>query len=93
MRRGKAPRLPAAALFDAQALSVAEYVMAREGARYFGELARRVRAGEPVDSVLAGARSLPRSVAGLDDSWRAWVADVGGGPGGRPGISRAPRGR
>ena len=68
------PALSGGALWDAEALSITNYLATREGRPFIGTAARALMAGSTIDEVLAGARIVPRDVETLDRSWREWLA-------------------
>jgi len=68
------PALSGAALWDAEAVSITNYLASREGRPFIGSTARALMAGESIDAVLAGAQMVPRDVDTLDRAWRDWLA-------------------
>ncbi|HWE42410.1 MAG TPA: hypothetical protein VG432_07890 [Gemmatimonadaceae bacterium] len=68
------PALSGAALWDAEAVSVTNYLASREGRPFIGSAARALMAGATMDAVLAGAQMVPRDVDTLDRAWRDWLA-------------------
>lgn len=74
MSRGQLPALSGARLWDAEAISIATFLAAKEGKPFVGQAARTLLAGGSIEDVLAGARVLPRDVDALDRAWRDWLA-------------------
>ena len=72
-RGGDLPALSGAPLWDAEAISVAWFLAAKEGHAFLGHAARTMLAGGTIDDGLAGARMVPRDVDGLDRAWRDWL--------------------
>lgn len=68
------PALSGAALWDAEAISITNYLASREGRPFIGNAARALMAGGSMDAVLAGAQMVPRDVDTLDRTWRDWLA-------------------
>jgi hypothetical protein len=68
------PALSGAALWDAEAVSITNYLASREGRPFIGSTARALMAGGSMDAVLAGAQMVPRDVDTLDRAWRDWLA-------------------
>jgi hypothetical protein len=68
------PALSGTALWDAEALSITNYLATREGRPFIGTATRALMAGATMDEVLAGAQMVPRDVDTLDRNWRDWVA-------------------
>lgn len=68
------PALSGAALWDAEAVSITNYLASREGRPFIGSTARALMSGSTMDAVLAGAQMVPRDVDTLDRAWRDWLA-------------------
>jgi hypothetical protein len=68
------PALSGAELWDAEAVSITNYLASREGRPFVGNAARALMAGGTMDAVLAGAQMVPRDVDTLDRAWRDWLA-------------------
>lgn len=68
-----APALSGAALFDAQAVSFADFLAQREGRPFVGQVATALIRGRSFDQAIAGATTVPRDVDTLDRAWRAWL--------------------
>ncbi len=68
------PALSGGALWDAEALSITNYLATREGRPFVGSATRALTGGASMDEVLAGARMVPRDIDTLDRSWREWLA-------------------
>lgn len=68
------PALSGAALWDAEAISITNYLASREGRPFIGSAARALMSGQSMDAVLAGAQMVPRDVDTLDRAWRDWLA-------------------
>lgn len=68
------PALSGAALWDAEAVSITNYLASREGRPFIGSTTRALMAGSSMDAVLAGAQMVPRDVDTLDRAWRDWLA-------------------
>jgi hypothetical protein len=68
------PALSGAALWDAEAVSITNYLASREGRPFIGSTARALMSGATMDAVLAGAQMVPRDVDTLDRAWRDWLA-------------------
>jgi hypothetical protein len=68
------PALSGAALWDAEAISITNYLASREGRPFIGSAARVLMAGGSMDAVLAGAQMVPHDVDTLDRAWRDWLA-------------------
>ena len=68
------PALSGAALWDAEAVSITNYLASREGRPFIGSAARALMAGGTMDAVLASAQMVPRDVDTLDRAWRDWLA-------------------
>jgi hypothetical protein len=68
------PALSGAALWDAEALSITNYLATREGRPFIGTATRALMAGATMDQVLSGAQMVARDVDTLDRNWRDWVA-------------------
>ena len=62
-----------ARLFYAKANSILQFIAEREGARFVGELGNRLIEGVSFADVLKRSRSLPRTLDGFEEEWRAWV--------------------
>ena len=73
-RGGELTALSGAPLWDAEAISVAYYLGAKEGHAFLGQALRTLLGGGSMDDVLAAARSVPRDVDALDRAWREWLA-------------------
>ncbi|MFL5578144.1 MAG: hypothetical protein ACJ79S_19505 [Gemmatimonadaceae bacterium] len=71
-RRGGAP-LSGAALYDAQAVSFAEFLAEREGRQFVGQLATALIRGRSFDQAIAGAGTVPHDLDTLDRAWRGWL--------------------
>lgn len=67
------PALSGAALWNAEALSITNYLANREGRPFIGTAARALMAGATMDEVLASARTIPRDIDTLDRNWRDWL--------------------
>jgi len=65
-------------LFVAQSMAVAHYVTAREGFGSLGRLTNALIDGKTMEEFLAESRWLPKDVPALEESWRHWLADMGG---------------
>ncbi|HET7456174.1 MAG TPA: hypothetical protein VFJ74_00875 [Gemmatimonadaceae bacterium] len=74
-RRGAARMgvLEGAALFDAEAMSVAAYLAEREGGAFVGDVYRTVVSGLTLADALRAARTLPHDVDEFERGWRAWL--------------------
>jgi len=68
------PALSGAALWDAEAVSITNYLASREGRPFIGSTTRALMAGRTMDDVLAGAQMVPHDVDTLDRAWRDWLA-------------------
>jgi hypothetical protein len=68
------PALSGAALWDAEAISITNYLASREGRPFIGSAARALMSGQSMDAVLAGAQMVPHDVDTLDRAWRDWLA-------------------
>jgi hypothetical protein len=68
------PALSGASLWDAEAVSITNYLASREGRPFIGSAARALMAGQSMDAVLASAQMVPRDVDTLDRAWRDWLA-------------------
>ena len=68
------PALSGAALWDAEAVSITNYLASREGRPFIGSTARALMSGATMDAVLGGAQMVPRDVDTLDRAWRDWLA-------------------
>ncbi len=68
------PALSGAALWDAEAVSITNYLASREGRPFIGTTARALMNGATMDAVLGGAQMVPRDVDTLDRAWRDWLA-------------------
>jgi len=73
-RGGELAALSGATLWDAEAISVAFFLGAKEGHAFIGQAARTLIGGGTMDEVLASARVVPRDVDALDRAWRDWLA-------------------
>jgi hypothetical protein len=85
-RRGGSPAtalltLSPAALYRAQALAIAQYLIVKEGPEFAGKVTDALRAGRPLEEAIAGAREVPRTADAFETAWRAWLATqkLGGG--------------
>jgi hypothetical protein len=67
------PALSGAALWDAEALSITNYLATREGRPFIGTATRALMAGATIDEVLSTAQLVARDVDTLDRNWRDWV--------------------
>jgi hypothetical protein len=83
---GGRPALSEALAFDAQALSLAQFLVAREGMPFFGALVRASIAGRRLEDVLAQAQMVPRELGALQGAWEAWLRDQRPARGGRAGA-------
>ncbi len=77
--------LRGAALFDAEAEAVGQYLASREGPRIIGAMVDSQIMGKPAVSALAGARMLPAQLPALEAQWQKWLdyrarGTSGGGP-------------
>lgn len=68
------PALSGGSLWDAEALSITNYIATREGRPFIGKAARALMAGGTMDEVLASAQMVPRDVDTLERNWRDWLA-------------------
>lgn len=68
------PALSGAALWDAEAVSITNYLASREGRPFIGTAARALMSGATMDAVLGGAQMVPRDIDTLDRAWRDWLA-------------------
>jgi len=68
------PALSGAALWDAEAVSITNYLASREGRPFIGSTARALMSGATMDAVLGGAQMVPRDIDTLDRAWRDWLA-------------------
>jgi hypothetical protein len=73
-RGGRGMQLDRSALFGVEAVAVAQFLAAREGPQFIGDLTDRLLTGGRVDDVLLEARVVPKSVEALEPAWRAWLA-------------------
>jgi len=73
----EAPPLHGGALFSAQALLFARYVLSREGHGMVGALIVAQIMGEPLALPLAGAKSIPHNESDLERDWRRWLLNRG----------------
>ena len=73
-RGGQLPALSGSRLWDAEAISIAAFLAAKEGKGFVGQATRTLLAGGSIDDVLAAARVVPRDVDALDRAWRDWLA-------------------
>ena len=69
--------LSGAELFDAQSLSVAQFLVAREGSAFLGIVYDQLVAGATMPEVLRGTRSVPRTLDEFEAEWRAWLRGRG----------------
>ena len=60
-------------LFDAEAASVLEFLVTREGMPFVGQLTDILLAGGSVEDALRGATRRPRTIDDLDAAWRSWL--------------------
>jgi hypothetical protein len=67
------PALSRAAHWDAEALSITNYLATREGRPFIGTATRALMAGATMDEVLGGAQLVARDIDTLDRNWRDWV--------------------
>jgi hypothetical protein len=74
--------LGGSALFDAQALVVGRYLVARQGAPLIGQLVDAQLRGKPVADVLAAQAAGPKDIESLDADWREWLRQYAATPGG-----------
>jgi hypothetical protein len=88
MRRRRSPRdiairaLEGDRLWDAQAISFAHYIAAREGRPFLGSLGAALAAGETLDDAIVAAYSLPDDLGSIERGWREWVREQAAGRGG-----------
>ena len=68
------PALSGGALWDAEALSITNYIATREGRQFIGTAARALMSGATMDQVLVSAKMIPRDVDTLERNWRDWLA-------------------
>ena len=68
------PPLTASSLFDAEAVSIAEYIAQREGRPFLGRAAALMATGATFDEVLLQGRNIPRDIDGFERDWREWLA-------------------
>lgn len=68
------PALSGGALWDAEALSITNYIATREGRPFIGTATRALMSGATMDQVLASAQMIPRDVDTLERNWRDWLA-------------------
>lgn len=68
------PPLTGSSLFDAEAVSIAEYIAQREGRPFLGRAAALMATGATFDEVLLQGRSIPRDIDGFERDWREWLA-------------------
>ena len=68
------PALSGAALWDAEAVSITNYLASREGRPFIGTTAKALMSGATMDAVLGGAQMVPRDIDTLDRAWRDWLA-------------------
>lgn len=62
-----------APMFYAEALSVAQFLAAKEGDGFIGKVADGLMHGRTMPEILRGAKSVPADVAALDAAWQAWA--------------------
>jgi hypothetical protein len=74
--------LGGSALFDAQALVVGRYLVARQGAPLIGQLVDAQLRAKPVADVLAARAAGPKDIESLDADWREWLRQYAATPGG-----------
>jgi hypothetical protein len=67
------PALSGATLFDAQAVSFAQFLAEREGRPFVGQMTAALLRGRPFDQAIAGASTVPHDLDALDRAWRAWL--------------------
>jgi len=67
------PTLSGARLFDAEAVSFANFLAEREGRPFLGRVVRVLIAGGPLEDALKDVTVLPRDVEGLERAWRSWI--------------------
>jgi hypothetical protein len=61
------------AMFYAQSLSVAEFLLEREGAPFMGQLFETLMRGGSVEDALKSAKRLPQTIDALNAEWLKWV--------------------
>ncbi len=81
--------LRGAALFDAEAQAVGQYLASRESPRIIGAMVDSQVVGKPAVSALAGAKMLPAQLPALEAQWQKWLDYRARGTS----DERSPRGR
>ena len=77
---GSAPSEPAA-IFRAEALSLARFIVSREDARFIGTIAEGVTAGRTVGEVLNTSQNLFAKPEALEKQWLEWMESSNGATG------------
>ena len=73
----EAPPLRGGALFSAEALLFARYLLSREGYGMVGAIITAQMAGEPISKPLGGAKSIPKAEAEVEREWKRWLLNRG----------------
>jgi hypothetical protein len=68
--RGK---LEGAELFRAQSVAFAIFLAEHEGREFLGILTDRLLSGEPAETALTAATTLPDDLAGIEKAWKDWM--------------------
>ena len=69
------PALEGARLFDAQAVTFAEFLADREGRPFLGRVVTAAMGAGSIESALRDATTLPHDIDSLDRAWRTWLED------------------
>lgn len=73
-RGDRLPQLSGAALFDAEAVAIAEYIAQHEGRHFLGQSAALMATGATFAETLLRARTIARDVDSFEREWREWLA-------------------
>ena len=80
-----APSLEGARLFDAQAVTFAEFLADREGRQFVGRVVAATLVAGSIEPALREATVLPHDIDALDRAWRSWLQDKAASAGERMG--------
>lgn len=69
------PALDGARLFDAQAVTFAEFLADREGRAFVGRVVAATMGAGSIETALRDATTLPHDIDSLDRAWRTWLED------------------
>lgn len=70
-----APTLEGVRLFDAEAVTFAEFLADREGRSFVGRVVAATMGAGSIETALREATSLPQDIDSLDKAWRTWLED------------------